>query len=1346
MATSRDDDAWVGSKAPGWIKTRLEFAYELTVLRERAGLTVRDVATITGIQASTMGGYFSGRHVPALKPPTVLIDILKACGVKGTAEIEAWMAALARVRRLPGPRPASLPLPYRGLESYRPNDGEWFFGREALTELLAARVTKRCVDGGLVMVVGPSGSGKSSLLQAGLLAGVVDGSLAPGSQQWPWVLFTPGEHPLQALVRQLHRAAVTGASDAAWLTDADPDGASRVIDSIPAMIAACGGRAEGTPVDSFGHARTLLIVVDQFEEVFSLHVAEDERQAFIGALLSAGRYTRGAAPAEHGPVDHDPVSTVVVVLGMRADFYAQAIRYTDLVPALQDELLVVGPMTPEELRRVIVEPANKARTDVGEGLVEVILHDLAPTGAALRVGHDAGALPLLSHALLTTWQQGHQHALTIADYRASGGIRDAIARSAEHVFEALTVIDRDLARQLFLRLVHISDDAADTRRRATHAELSGGSSDTDEIRARVLRNFVDARLLTSDTDTIEITHEALLDAWPRLHEWIDTDRAGLRTYRQLTDAAREWRHSDRDSGALYRGTRLDLAREWAADPAHRRDLNELECEFLDHSIRHDLDERQTRKRRSRRLHQLVVSLTVLLLVAAITTGLALQQRAGAQRASRVAERVRDVAISRQVAGDANDLRASDPALAGQLALAAFRVHATPEARSNLLEAAAGPLATRIRASTSTMAVAVAADRLMAVGDADGNIRLWNIATSNRPRRVGAIWSGAHATLFAAALRPDGRMLAVGGTDATLSLWDIADPDHPAPLPTPTGITSTVYALAFSPDGTSLVAGTDTQGVLVWDLRDPTTPHRLPGPPHDPAGPVHALAISPDGRLLAAAGADNMVRLWNDHATRFTEAGSTRGPTGTVYSLAFSPHSDTVAAASADRSVYLWKLRQPAPPERIGPPLGQFTAYVNTVAFSPDGTRLSAGGADGSVLIWNLPSRRLLQQLPHPGPVTTTVFLTGDALLTGAADGYARIWPLPGAVLTAANSVFTVAFTPHSHMLAVNSESSSTIAGAVDWWNVADTHHATPAAPSIPSPAGPGRFCGAAALSPDGNILAVGGLDGSTRLWNVSNPSQPQQLGQILRGPIQLIEALAFSPDSRTLAVGGDDHTIWMWDLTTPDRPRRLATLTDPTNLVFGLAFDPSGRLLAAASADRDTYLYNVSDPAHPKFLHQLTGPASYAYTVAFSPNDRVLAVGSADKTIRLWNITNPADPHQIGQPLTGPTNYIYSVAFNPDGTVLASGSTDGSVWLWNISRPQTPQAVATLRTAPAVFTIAFSRDGNTIAAGAADGSVHLWQTDPTSAAATICSAGGEPITRDEWQLYLPGVAYQPPCA
>ena len=543
----------------------------------------------------------------------------------------------------------------------------------------------------------------------------------------------------------------------------------------------------------------------------------------------------------------------LVVLGLRADFYAHALGYPGLARALQERQIVVGPMSADQLRRAIVEPARKAGRDVEDGLVEVLLADMRPPGVPGPGGHEAGALPLLSHALLATWEHGRGSRLTLADYQASGGIRDAIARTAEEAYATLDTGEQEIARQLFLRLVHVGNDGREARVRLPLRDLPGDAS----VASAVLERFVGQRLVTKDRAAAEIAHEALLGAWPRLRGWIDADREDIRLRRFIEVAAQTWAQADREAAALLRGGQLALAVDWIAGEAHRAALSQDARDFVDAGIAEERAQQAAARRRTRRLRQLVAALTVLVLLTVGLAGYAFHQR-------QLATTARDQAESRTVAVEAGQIRPEDPALAAQLSLAAYHISPTTGALASLLESSGTPAAARMFDSDrDVQAVALSPDhRLLAVAAADGTLRLWDVHRPGHPAMIGTVPAlGRTHPLYAAAFSPNGQVLAAAGEDGMVRLWNVTEPRHPMLLDRFAGPRNTIYSLAFSPVGGLLAAGSADTTVWLWNVTDPAHPVQASGPLTGASGYVQAVAFSPDGRLLAAASADTTVRLW-----------------------------------------------------------------------------------------------------------------------------------------------------------------------------------------------------------------------------------------------------------------------------------------------------------------------------------------------------------------------------------------------------------------------------------------------------------------------------------------------------
>jgi len=1065
-----------------------------------------------------------------------------------------------------------------------------------------------------------------------------------------------------------------------------------------------------------------IVVVDQFEEIFAPAVDEASRKSFIGSLFAAAAR------------DREPP---LVLLGLRADFYGQALRYPPLARALQDGQVVAGPMSATELREAIVEPARLAKTSVDDALVELLLSELRLQGHA---AHDAGALPLLSYALLAAWDRHRSGRLTVADYLATGGIAGAVRNAADRALGELDNESRPAARWLFSRLVWVGQDTPDIRRRAAIDELCAGP---DGHAREALDTFIAHRLLTADDGTVEIAHEIVLSAWPVLRGWIDGDRADLLIRRRVTEAAQEWSARGRDSGDLLRGGKLAMARSLATDPGRRAELTSAERELLDASLAAEHAQRQAERRGARRLRNLAAGLAVAVLLAGGLTAYAFGQRA--QAASQ-----RELATSRQIASEAAQLRGQDPGLAAQLSLAAFQAAPTPQARGALLDSSATAIPTRLTGPSGIVqAVTLSPDRrLLAAVDSDGGLWLWNLADPDQAHLAARLGTACYAAAFS----PDGHTLAVGCTDDNVHLFSVTGQASVRATGTMTGPGSTVYSVAFSPDGQTLAAGSADGNVWLWNLADPRG--------HGQAlaadgGYVQAVAFDPAGGWLAAGTAAGTVRLWNlstlgrpapsrpapgkpargkptpgkptpGQPTLVRQA--LTGPAGPVYSVAFSPDGQTLAAGSGDSHVYLWSIRD----RRSLGRLSGATSWVNAVAFSPSGDTLAAGGSDDTVRLWDVATRKVTATLAHPGPVTSVAWDGAGRLVTGAADGDVRLWRLPPPVLAADGVVNGVAFSKHGGLLAVASDD-------LRLWNAATR------LPLGPAQTVSGAVPEAVAFAPDRQLLATADSDGTVRLWGYTRSGALTAVGGVLRGAASgQAEAVAFSPTGGLLASGGDDGTVRLWSVGSTARTMPVTVLKAFSAQVFTVAFSPGGQVLAAAGANDTVRLWNLADPAHPAPLATLTGPAGTVYSVAFSPSGDLLAAASADRSVYLWNVSDPRHPVRDGPALTGPASYVYALAFSPSGGLLAAGSTDDTVWLWTMAR--TPALYATL-TGPTnyVYAVAFSPSGGTLAAGSADGTVRLWDTGPGDAAAGICAAAGDQITRQEWERYVPGVPYAAPC-
>ncbi len=825
--------------------------------------------------------------------------------------------------------------PYPGLAPFTAEQAQWFFGRAQLIAEVTSRIDSSLGDGPLVMVA-PSGAGKSSLLQAGLLPALARGALpAEGSREWPRLVFTPTAHPMTETAKCI--ASLTGAepADAAELT-AHPD---RGVSILRTALRSRGGSPSR-------EAARAVVVVDQLEELFTLCTDEAERRGFIDLLTRLAEPPPGGIPAG------------LVICGLRADFYAPCTGYPQLRAALQDGQILLGPMSESELRETILYPAESVGLDVEPGLIELLLRDIGGAGDESATGYEAGRLPLLAHALRATWQQRNGSTLTVEAYLATGGIQHAVATTADRVFASLDASAQETARWMFLRLVKIGDGAIeDTRRRVTRTDVLREAADPAAARA-VLDAFTLARLLTQKQDTVEITHEALLRAWPSLRQWIDSDRAGNLIRQQLEDDAAAWDQHDRDTSALYRGSRLATARTWNPSSPYGRSLSPAATAFLAASNRQE--HRVTRIRRAA-----VAVLAALALIASTAAVWAFHERATAQAATSVAIAQRNQALSADVATSANQFYASNPALAGQLSLAAYHLAPTPEAYGSLLNATAKPLAGQVAPIPDTDAEVFNADGSMLATSSAAAVQLWHVSAADPtdPTLVTTIRSTR-------AIDSSPQLWFDPGNSAILAILygryiSLEDIDHPHQFPAG-NLTDTANDLAFSPNGRMIAVGYTNGSVQLWNIADPGNPTAISPPfraSRAPDIPIARVAFSPDGSTLATvsgpiiipgtAEATETVRLWSLAHPAKPQLLPADNLTSTTTMLAFSPVGHILATGSADNSVQLWNVTKPSYPTRTGSPLSGHTGTVDEMTFSPDGQTLATASWDSSVRLWNV---------------------------------------------------------------------------------------------------------------------------------------------------------------------------------------------------------------------------------------------------------------------------------------------------------------------------------------------------------------------------------------------------------
>ncbi|MFJ2770463.1 hypothetical protein [Streptomyces sp. NPDC087300] len=1255
------------------------FAADLRKLRaEAGGPTYRVMARRAAQGASTLSQAAAGARLPTLP---VALAYVRACGGEPVEWEARWREAAAETAAAPRADDEDAESPYRGLARFEPADAHLFFGRDELTEqLLQAATAHR-----FTAVFGPSGSGKSSLLRAGLIPRLRTWDAAALPRPAALRVLTPGEHP----VRTHDRALVP--------KDADGD---------------------------------TWLIVDQFEELYTLCADRAERDRFIDRLLTC----------------LDPTSRLCVVICVRADFLGHCSQHPALTAALRHATVLAGPMNPEELRAAVVRPAQAAGLIVERSLTARMLDE---------AGGEPGALPLLSHALLETWRRRKGRALTEEAYEAAGGLHGAIARTAESVHCQLTPDQAMLARRILLRLIAPGDGTQDTRRPVARAELEPDRS--ADVRT-VLERLAHARLITLDHDTVDLAHEALIAGWPRLRGWIDADRERLRTHRGLTEAAQVWHALDRDPGALYRGTRLAVAEETFTDQG---ELTALEAQFLGAGTAARDSEQRAAARATRRLRTLVAGLTALVLVVCAAATFAFQQRATARAQH-------SVAVARQIAAEADQLRGTglparvqNASLAAQLDIASYRMRRSPGTLTSLLGAGNSTLFSETPdqsrrtpdtegdiSSFGNGPITDTRGRLLVLVGPDRLVRLWDIRDVTRPRRVGPALRGSAVSLSA-----DGRLLATGDDrDGRIRIWRTADPRHPTALASLALPDDTVgNGVALSPDGRLLAAG--GQRTFVWDLRDPRHPERS-----GRALPGDLPVFSPVGHVLATAGSDDgVVRLWDTARPAHLASLSTLrlGADG-AEDVVFSPDARTLATDGGGQRVRLWDIGDLGHPKRLPIPLDSLEGSdVAAAAFSPDGRTLAVV-EDAGVQLWNTADPRLparigepLGQAVHEG-LSVAFGRDGRSLITD--DRVIRVWS-PTPLLTGCPDAAVGGVSPDGRTLVAGCDAGE----KVRLWDTAD--------PSRPEELGELRGA-SAVFAPRGHLLAVADPDGGTHLWDAGDPAHPRRLGRTSLRRDHTITALSFSGDGRTMAeyeqrriksvsvsgswgdaadIGepGASDRIRLWDVRDAHHPRLLGTAAATgADVDSSFAFSADGRVLALADDTGRVRFWDTRDPTRPaRVARTLRGDA-----VGFAPRGHTLAVATDEGELRLWDVTAPARPKPLGAPAdaNGP---VSALAFGPAAQTLVTGTTDGTFTLWDVTDPAHPAVTgnALVGHAGPVTRAVLGPGGRTLATSGDDGTARLWDLDVERVVDHVCAVTGHVLTRARWRDHLGELPYHSPC-
>ncbi|MFJ9041127.1 hypothetical protein ACIRF8_31735 [Streptomyces sp. NPDC102406] len=1259
------------------------FAAELRALRaEAGGPTYRAMAQRSSYSPPALSQAAAGERLPTW---AVTAAYVTACGGDAAAWEKRWQAAATEVAAVPRKKESSAESPYRGLTRFEPGDAEVFFGRDQLIDDLVELTREhRCA-----VVLGSSGSGKSSLLRAGLVPRLRQTS-EPGLRPAAIRILTPGAHPARTHADRLRPAE--GAGDT-------------------------------------------LVVVDQFEEVFTLCSDSAERARFIDLLLTAGQ--RG--------------SRLRLVLGVRADFYGRCLEYPELVRVIGDASVPVGPMSRDDLRRAVVGPAGVRGLTVERALTAQLVDEVAG---------EPGGLPLLSHALLETWHRRSGRALTLRAYEAAGGVRGAIAQTAEDVYDTLTDAQATLARRIMLRLIAPGDGTADTCRPVDRSELRTaagvhvhpGPAQDDRLPAdpehdAVLDRLARARLIILDGSTVHLAHEALITAWPRLRGWIEEDRHRLRVLRRLTQATALWGELDRDAGSLYRGVRLAEAEEAFGDSDHMG-LTPDEREFLDASV--------AARTRERRRQRTVAGFASLLLVLTLIAGVVAWQQ------NRTSEHRRVDAAARRAATAAVDLRTSEPRTALQLSVAAWRLSPTPETRSALLGALGQdelPTFTPSTESKSTLRLSPDGRTLIDVGKR--RVTLWDLRTHRRTGTYKAprINDASSEIMGTSA---DGRYLLVPTDEGSQQrLWDIraahyqgrpigppeqaADLAAPADAPLAPSDSLTVQSTELNGQSFSnkaLVTQTDDR-MDVWDLRSGRhlLSRRFPG-----IGTVAGSDVSPDNRLLALC-TTRGVLLWNMRTHRRADtAWRSRRTCGPDNGLQFTPDGRYLAVEdayglrrlTASTGKELPRLHQVGPQE---------------VLFTPDGRyAVSRGSTD--ILIWRLdhPEAPVFRHLVTEGDPT-------DLRIDAHAHVLRYVEQAPGNKRTVHALDVSAALSPNwraqalrqtvlsqdGSMLAVLRQERNT--HRLSLFDGRTGRHLSDA----PSPAPPpgddaDLYEPILSLSADGSRLAYGSgrLDdfGTPQGITVWDTRRHHRLTELHTDEPGSFMTFALSPDGHELRTADGEAGIIVRNASNGRKLRTIGAQDEGDD-------SGTGTEVGTAAADGRTLL--MSDGA---LITTATGGTRHlavgdcACVSALSDDGALIATTDLSGRITLWDARRHTSLGMLSGGLSdgapGEREEITALAFSPDAATLAAAGSHGTLRLWDVNSRQ--ELGTGLPTAgDNIVSLAFSPDGGTLRAAGTHVLLQSFDIAPEDAVTALCRRTTGALSPTHWNTYVRDMPYQRTC-
>ncbi|KXO89229.1 hypothetical protein AXK61_11530 [Tsukamurella pseudospumae] len=1247
--------------------SRAELGAALRDLRDAAGLTVRELVEQAEGYLGTISGWLSGAHAPTAANRDLFDRVLTVCGVP-ESEFGTWWDAVARARvrsRTKAPTPLNS-SPYRGFAAFEIADAKYFFGRDTDASALRRRIDDIAAGRAPrhpVVVVGGSGIGKSSVVRAGLARTVGDADDADG---WDHVVITPGIEPSA---------------------------------SIDEALAALRERSATHPV----------LVIDQFEEIWTQGGGEHAPEVLARVLDLAVDAGTAAVDDPGGTVDP------VVVLVLRSDFLDRLVAQPGYAAVVGAGPVVIGPLDRAGLRAAITAPADRASLTVEPGLVELLLDDAEATGDA------AGVLPLLSHSLLTTWERSGRSRLTVEGYLETGRLTGAVEKSAEAVHDGLDEAGRATMHDLLLSLINVGADRV-TRRITPAVEL-----ELDADAEAVLDRLLEARLVTVGDDGVQLAHEALVRAWPRLSQWVDENRARLRLEHRIRVAAAHWTQAGEPPSLLLSSGMLDLIESLSVERPSR--WGEAERRMIARSAERREDRLAGERRQVRKLRTVAITAAAFAVIAALAATMAWIGLANTARARDAAAQAHDESTSRQLALESRRLRPRDSALAAQLAVAAYRISPTVEARSNLLDTLSDPLASR-RMIGGAFEIAAAPSGTVAAVRGERRIDLYRVEAHGLGDRIGGVDIGPGALPGSGlSFTPDGATLLVGTGRGVLT---VAVRDAAAPtVETVVDVGRPVVRLSVAGDGRTLVASrADAPPVLLRDGRV------VAFPDGDYAETQAAVALSADAGLAAVSAPGRGIELWDVSGPAPVRRGGLplSGASNQAVRMAF--HGTALAAGLRSREAVVVDTADPAAPV-VRRTVSGFTSYVNDVEISPDGARLVAASSDGQVRVVPLAGDdpELVFTAPEPIGVAT---VAGDTVLAAADGGVLRSWPLRTAAITlGSRGIFQIP-AHGSEVLVANGGPDS----AVGQWRTAPGPELLRSGPDLAAPSGD-LFSGALAVTGDG-AAALGTANGRVYVADLRDRTHPRLSAAGAPALGSIVETVAVSPDGRTALVGGlSTSRVAVLDIADRSAPRVVGRL-DVTNGVPSVGF-LDDRTAVLGTAGGDLVRVDLRDTAAPRAVRTTHVFEASVAAVAVAPDGHTLLLAASGGG-HLAQVEVSADGDPRITRFGGPSGSVNGAAYSPDGTRLVVASSSGEARLYHLSDGAVPVREASLTVDGAIlYDARFTGDGSMVVASGNSGRLRTWDLNPQHVIDAVCSSHSAPITTEEWDRLAPGEPYLQPC-